>query len=219
MPDFSEKELEELVVGKPPKTSAIFYEHATLNVEESKRLGRRVYKNMIYVKETAPGVRDFVSRPATRKDIVRFAEEWEFFQANRQGSKVSPGIEIIPRLRLEHMQELRDMGLQTIERLAGADLVPEHLEYARRSAIMLNAVLEEQYASEEESVEESPEESIAESGQQNHDSIFGREPAGSPERGAASPPERHAANRLEHDHPRPRSQKKVEYDWSLEFKL
>jgi hypothetical protein len=42
------------------------------------------------------------------------------------------------------MQELKDYGFLTIEQLAESVSVPQHLMYARRAAITLNDVLEEQ---------------------------------------------------------------------------
>ena len=181
MPELTEKQLEELVVGKPSRNNATFFEHARLDVPASKQAGRRVYVNTVYIREQPIGVKDSVSRRATEADKKKFAEEWDFFQRNRQGAKRSPKIDIIPNLKLEHMQELIDIGLPTIEMLASAEMVPPHLEYARKSAITLHAVLQqEQSNAEEESIEEireevrSAEEGATPDRQQDTDAVLRR---------------------------------------------
>ena len=175
MAELSEKKLEEMVVGKPQKNNATFFEHARLDVTASKQAGRRMYKNTVYIQETSPGVRDSVSRVATAEDKRRFPEEWDFFERNRQGSNRSPKVDIIPALKLEHMQELIDMGLPTVKILAETEMVPAHLEYARKAAITLHQVLQEQYnAQEESSNEESSTEEGASPDRREHSNPVGQ---------------------------------------------
>ena len=174
MAELSEKKLEEMVVGKPQKNNATFFEHARLDVAASKRAGHRVYQNTVYIQETSPGVRDSVSRVAKDEDKRRFPEEWDFFERNRQGSNRSPKVDIIPVLKLEHMQELIDMGLPTVKMLAETEMVPAHLEYAREAAITLHQVLQEQYNAQEESNEESRTEDGASTDRREHSNPVGQ---------------------------------------------
>lgn len=179
MPELSNAQLEEMVVGKPQRGTAEFFEKAALDVAESNKQGRRVYSTEVYVMVRQSGVRDAISYKATPEDFREYPAEWERFQNNRQGTKQSPKIDIIPGLQLVHMQELIDMGMSTIESLANTVKVPDHLEYARQSAIMLNHVLEEQYASQEKDQREeesSAPEGVSASGRPEHADRVRRSP-------------------------------------------
>jgi hypothetical protein len=157
--DYTNQQLEEMVVGKPERANAVFFEKAALNIEKSKEAGRRIYDPTVYVKMTQPGVTDSIAYKATEHDIAAYPEEYAYFMQNRQGTKRSVSVEIIPGLELVHIQELIDYGLSTIEQLATAEVVPAHLEYAKQAAIQLNYVLQEQsHAQQEESIKEDPEE-------------------------------------------------------------
>ncbi|GAJ15112.1 unnamed protein product, partial [marine sediment metagenome] len=154
--DLSQRQLEEMVEGKPQNPNVMFYEQATLDHVASKEAGHRVYRKAVFIKVTQPGVTDWTAYKAQPQDLRSYPEEYEFFLNNKQGDQV-PGVEIIPNLDIAHLQELRDMGLTTIPRLADSKIVPPHLEYARHSAIAINAVLQEQSNGEEESNQESEE--------------------------------------------------------------
>jgi len=148
--EHTQQQLEELVVGKPARPNAVFYEHAVLNVPASKEANRRIYDTKLYVILQHPGVKDSVSYEATQKDIDTYPAEYQQFINSRQGEK-EPGVEIIPNLDIAHLQELRDMQLRTIPQLAATEIVPQHLEYAREAAIIFNAALEQTNASKKES--------------------------------------------------------------------
>jgi len=156
MPELTQSQLEEMVVGKNSKARATFYEKAALNVSASKLHNRRIYRPTVYVTLIQPGVTDGISYPAKKADIEEYPEEYQHFMLNRQGKKKSVKIEIIPGLDIIHMQELIDMGLSTLDRLAESLSVPEHLEYARESAIALNRALQEQADGNNQTHEESP---------------------------------------------------------------
>jgi hypothetical protein len=154
MAELSQKELEELVVGKPQKPRVLFFEKAALNVAKSKEAGKRIYETKVYVQPMQTGVRDSIAYLAQKSDVREYRAEYEEFLKTRQGSKQSASISIIPNLELAHMQELVDMGLGTIDALAESQVVPAHLEYARQSAKALSAVLKEQRHGKEESEQE-----------------------------------------------------------------
>jgi hypothetical protein len=148
--EYTTEQLEQMVTGKPEKPRAVFFEKAMLSVEESKKEGRRVYHTTVYVKLSHAGVRDSVAYKATKQDIAAYPEEYAHFQRTRQGAHRTVPVNIIPGLELVHMQELIDMGLSTVDQLAKANTVPPHLEYARKSAITLSKVLQEQENGNEE---------------------------------------------------------------------
>lgn len=138
----TQEKLEEMVVGKSANPRAIFFEHAKLNVPKSKAANHRVYDKLIYIKLTQPGVADSVSYEATKVDFKAYPEEYEYFLQNKQGER-APGVDIIPNLDIAHLQELRDMGLLTIPKLAEMEDVPPHLAYAHRAAKVFNQALQE----------------------------------------------------------------------------
>lgn len=151
--ELSQNQLERLVVGEQPDPNATFYEKAVMDAPASREAKRRIYVKELYIKLTQPGVRDWVAYKATPADIKKYAEAYQYFLNNRQGAK-APGVEIIPNLDMAHLQELIDYGLSTIPKLAEAEMVPPHLEYAREAAIKLNSVLQESNDGEEENREE-----------------------------------------------------------------
>lgn len=151
--ELSQSRLEEMVVGKPQTPTAQFFEKAMLDVEASKREGRRIYRTEVFILIRQQGVRDAVPYLAQQSDIRAYPEEYEYFLKNRQGGESSPSVEIIPKLPLEHLQELIDTGLTTINALASVERVPPHLEYAHRRAIQLNNLLENQHGEKESPVE------------------------------------------------------------------
>ena len=155
--ELSQQKLEQMVNGSPQLPNVIFYEQAILDHAASEEAKHRVYIKTVFVKITQPGVTDWVSYKAQPADIAKYPEEYDYFMNHKQGKRV-PGIEIIPNLDIAHLQELIDMGLAKIPKLAETLTVPSHLEYARQAAITINAVLQEtNNASKEESVEESRE--------------------------------------------------------------
>jgi hypothetical protein len=156
MADLSQRQLEEMVEGRPQNPNVMFYEQATLDHVASTKAGHRIYRKAVFIKVTQPGVTDWTAYKAQPEDIRNYPEEYEYFLNNKQGDQV-PGVEIIPNLDIAHLQELRDMGLTTIPRLADSQIVPPHLEYARHSAIAINTVLQEQSNGEEESKQEGEE--------------------------------------------------------------
>jgi hypothetical protein len=235
MAELSQKQLEEIVEGKPEKARATFYEKAALDVGESKKHGYRVYRPTVYVKLIQAGITDNISYTAKAEDLELYAEEYAYFLSNRQGVKRSVMIDIIPKLDIIHMQELIDMGLSTIDRLAGAESVPPHLEYARQSAVTLNRVLQEQanVQHEESNIEESnieeaefkeipvPTKNVHEAHRQSHsDDVRQPDVQASDERGRVNDPERLRPSRPQHDTSKTSDRRRIvlpSTDWNISF--
>jgi hypothetical protein len=158
---YTQEKLEEMVVGKQPNPNAVFFEHATLNVQRSNAANRRLYDKKVYIKLSQAGVADSISYEAQQADIDAYPEEYQYFLQNRQGAR-EVGIEIIPNLDIAHLQELRDYGILTVTKLAQMEQVPHHLEYAHRAAKIFSKALQETRngSIEEDNLEENAREEI-----------------------------------------------------------
>ncbi len=142
MAKLSQHELEELVVGKPQKPTVVFYDKARINVQKSKKAGRRVYTTHLYIKEMQHGVTDWVAELAQPHHIKQYPHEYQLYLNGKRD--LSPSIDIIPNITPAEAQELIDLHLGTIERLAEAKELPHHLHDVQRSAQVLQSVLMEQ---------------------------------------------------------------------------
>lgn len=216
MADLSHEQLVELVVGKAEKPRAVFYEKAALDVAASKKAGHRVYKPVVYIRLIQNGVKDNISYAAQDSDKREYAAEYQEFLRTKQGVSDEVSIEIIPNLSITHKQELIDIGFPSINKLAEAEAVPPHLEYARKSAIMLNAILQEQKNAQKENHEESRAETkdgYEAHRQKYHDDVGRREVPGGDRRAGNDPGRVRESGRTH------RSQGINGYDWSFEIKL
>ena len=127
--EYTQAQLEEMVVGKPIDPTIEFYEQAILDVRSSKEAGRRVYRSTTMVKRQIPGVKDYVASEAKAQDIKNWPGEYANFQMQLLQRK-SPGLEVIPGISNVERQELIDLKLSTLSRLVdGAMNVPGHLQH------------------------------------------------------------------------------------------
>ena len=206
----SQQKLEEMVVGSSPNPNAIFYEHAALNVPKSKEAGHRVYDKKTYILLSNSGIADKISYEAQKADIANYPDEYEYFLQNKQGTRAL-GIEIIPKLDIAHLQELRDCGILTIPKLAEMEIVPPHLEYAHQAAKVFNQALQETTDALEEDNQKV--EDVHQADRQEHIDDVGRR--GLPEGGrnpeaAESPKRDGAGGRLQRNNP-------ISSNWSMSF--
>ena len=218
MPELSQKQLEEMVEGKPQTPRAVFYDKARMHVEKSKAAGRRIYVTVTYIKETQAGVTDWVAVKARDTHFKQYPEEYQHYLNNRQGIR-SPSIDIIPNINPSEIQELIDYGLSTIRVLAEAKQVPPHLTHIHRNAQVLQSIFEEQsHASDqteqenriEEDTEESPARLLSEANRQVNTPDVRQPviPEGSANRGRETP-ERIREGR------RDQRSKSLNGDWSM----
>lgn len=192
--EYTQKQLEEMVNGKEIDPTIEFFEQAIMDPVQSKAAGKRVYNDTIMIKRIVPGVTDYVAQRATAQDIRRWPEEYAAFQRQVQSRK-SPGLEVLFGISNVEKQELIDRGFSTIERLALADNVPEHLVHLQAPAQRVHMALmaEEIHRDHEESIEEEipQEEGVYQEGRpERHDAIEGRgdREGHSPDRGGPVPP-------------------------------
>ena len=153
--ELSQHQLEELVNGKAQTPNIVFFDKARLNVAESKKVNRRMYDTITYIKETQAGVTDWIPQKARKHHIKQYPEEYQYYLESKQGV-ASPSINIIPNITPAEIQELTDYGLTNIEVLSAADQVPPHLEHIYRNAKVLQSVFTEQknVSNEEDHIEE-----------------------------------------------------------------
>jgi hypothetical protein len=173
-----------MVVGRPPDPNVVFFEKAVIDRARSEAEGRRIYETKIYIKKSYPGVTDWVAHEASRQEIEKHRAEYDYFIQNRQGVQEA-GINIIPGLNIIHMQELTDYGLSTISRLAEADTVPPHLQYAQDLARKIQLALGGEQHGEEGKQEGGPggrEEHVQAQGAEAVPAPSGREHGGPVER-------------------------------------
>jgi hypothetical protein len=145
--EYTQDELERMVLGEPTDPNVTFFEKATLDVAASHEAKRRVYIKRIMFKRMAPGCTDWTVAYATKEHIQAHPREYQYFLENRQSEK-KPGIELIPGLDILHYQELVDYGIHTLEALVESQ-VPEHLEPAQRKADALMKAIQEMEDGEE----------------------------------------------------------------------
>jgi hypothetical protein len=180
--EYTQEQLEKMVNGDDVKPRAAFFEKAVLNHVESKATGHKVYDKAVYIKTSQPGITDWVAYRAQKADIKEYADEYEHFLNNKQGER-DQNVDSIPGLDIIHMQELFDMGLRTVPQLAQAEMVPTHLEYARKAAVHLNNAYEEirhgQKESQQEESSQQETQALPTQSRQHHiDHVSGPLPAG-----------------------------------------
>lgn len=146
--ELTQKQLEEMVNGKPTDPQATFFEKAALDHKASQLANCRKYRKAIYITKFQAGVTDRVSELATQADMKNYPEEYAYFQRTKQGQQKAT-INIIPGLDIIHMAELTDAGLATIEALAKTphSSIPAHLWYAQEAAARIHKALNHQEAS------------------------------------------------------------------------
>lgn len=161
--EYTQKQLEVMVVGKDIDPTVTFYEQAVLDVENSNKEGRRIYRNQVMIKRVVPGVTDYVAQRATPQDIKRWPEEYEAFDTEIHMMK-SPGLEVLPGISNIEKQELIDRGLGTVARLSDSLNVPEHLAHLQPVARRIHQAIqaeEIQHGNEEESKQEEIREKVS----------------------------------------------------------
>ena len=163
--EYTTTELERMVQGVPHEPNVVFYEQSKMDPDLSKAANKRVYKTVLMVKYTQPGVTDWAPARAQTEDIKAHPEEYQQFLDTRDDVG-SPSVEIIPGITQDEAQELIDYGLTTITKLCEALTLPEHLTHVQQSAIRINEVLKHEQQANEESNEEEGETEITEPGYQ-----------------------------------------------------
>lgn len=157
--EYSQRQLERMVVGAIEDPNCVFYEQSKMIPELSREAKRRIYKTVLMVKYTQPGVTDWAPQRAQKADIENNQEAYNYFLETK-GDIGAPSIEIIPGIDPGELQELIDYGLLTITKLCEANTLPAHLLHVQASARRINEVFKnEQQANKEGDDQETTESS------------------------------------------------------------
>lgn len=141
--EYTNAQLERMVLGKVEKPNVVFYEESCMDVEKSKAAGRRIYSTVLMVKYTQPGVTDWAPQRAQKQDILNNQEAYQYFLQTK-GDVGSPSVKIIPGIKADEAQELIDYGIVTITKLCDAEVLPRHLLHLQASARRLNEVMKDE---------------------------------------------------------------------------
>lgn len=97
-----------------------FYKHAELNAAESRKQGRKIFDDYVYVRIIAPADRlKVIERRASEEDKQRFAPQYrKFFQGQAQLSSGTPLSEL-STITPSQVLELQALHVETVEQLAG----------------------------------------------------------------------------------------------------
>jgi hypothetical protein len=104
-----------------------FYPHATRDDVASQRAGRTIFVDVHYMTVKGKNDVDFMSRLVSPEDVGNYPKEWAEYQARLADTRTS--VRSLPKMRPSILKTLEIYGIQTIEDLAVADVVPELLEY------------------------------------------------------------------------------------------
>jgi len=101
-----------------------FYNHAAYQPDESQRLGRKVFKDVVFI-EIRTSKNSSFSRPMTEKDKYEHPESWgRYCLENVQDSTGTP-LKFLPATTTALILQLADREIRSVEDLAAADDVSE----------------------------------------------------------------------------------------------
>lgn len=126
-----------------------FFKKAARDDLESEKQARMVFKEVDFVQIMVPGDRDnILIRPAGEGDKRRFAKQYEAFQRGESEAVVGTPLELWGKLTLPQVEELRYIGVRTIEQLAelrddAVMKMPGALDLKRRAAAFIELQREE----------------------------------------------------------------------------
>lgn len=98
---------------------AVFYLHAVENKPLSKKEGRTICEDVLYILILCPGQsKTEVRRKATENDKREYPEAWKAFQDGKPEAIVGTPIELMPGMTPSRIKELHSLHVRTIEQLA-----------------------------------------------------------------------------------------------------
>ena len=105
------------------KLIVAFYSDAVEDVGASKREGRPIYRDVVFVRIQIPGDRDLnvIERPAEDKDKARFPRQWERYQRGEAVSTEGTPLEVWPIMTKGLVKMLKAQNIATVEQLANVD--------------------------------------------------------------------------------------------------
>lgn len=119
VPQRDEQIIMEELFGKRPKARARFYLHGAKDGDATEASGYPVYIDKLYVEIKIPDSTDFMSQPATKKEIREYPEAYALFERARGWNQHS--LELLPGITPAILATLRELRYHTIEQLAAHD--------------------------------------------------------------------------------------------------
>lgn len=96
----------------------LFYERPIYNEAKSKELGRPVYENRVYVRKHYDNLTCYDNR-AEESDFQQYARQYDHFIRNKKEKESGVPIGMLPGITPAEIKVCEDMGLVTVEKLAG----------------------------------------------------------------------------------------------------
>jgi hypothetical protein len=115
------------IIETKKMVSVWFYPHATRDDVASQRTGRTIFVDVHYMTVKGKSDVDFMSRLVSPEDVGNYPKEWAEYQAKLADTRTS--VHHLPKMRPSILKTLELYGIQTIEDLAVADVVPELDQY------------------------------------------------------------------------------------------
>lgn len=98
----------------------LFYERAVYNEEESKKQGRPVYENRIYVRKHYDNLTCYDNR-AEQSDFQQYARQYQRFMDTKGAKESGIPVGMLPGIAPAQAKICEDIGLVTVERLADCE--------------------------------------------------------------------------------------------------
>jgi hypothetical protein len=96
-----------------------FYKHAELNSFESKKAGRKIFEDKVYIRILSPANRlSIIERAASDDDKLRFQSHYQRFMAGQEQMTVGTPISELPTITRAQVLELQALKVETVEQLA-----------------------------------------------------------------------------------------------------
>lgn len=96
-----------------------FHKHPVLQGKASQDAGRPIYKDEDYIEIQIPGQKNqIVNRKVKEKDKVDYPQEWANYEKGNDAALVGTPIDHLPGITPSKVNELRLLGVHTIEAMA-----------------------------------------------------------------------------------------------------
>jgi hypothetical protein len=111
----------QVTFGSDEKLFAQFHKMSVLNGIKSKEAGRPVHDAVAFVKIQQPGERDYLDRPATMEDRMRFPRQWAAYEAGQEDIPDGTLLSVLFPNNPEVVDNLKYAKILTVEQLASCN--------------------------------------------------------------------------------------------------
>lgn len=121
------------VLGVRPDHVACIFDHAVKDNEATQASGRPRYKDHPYIAVRAVDENNYVARPLTDEDRLRFPRALAAYEKRRAGG-LTHALDLLPGIRPAQVLELEALKIESMEALAASDIPLDELEPFRAAA-------------------------------------------------------------------------------------